>query len=97
MMKWNYILIFIVWMVHSAYPQPVLLSPEKLQRAKTYTILANAQDNPLRVYKLDLSFQKRKEFPPKISEFKNLQKLILRRKQQYDSLEKLKPIKQSTH
>ena len=57
-------------------PGPILSSVE-LQRQKIYKSLDKALVDPSKVYRLDLSGQKYREFPPQIFRLINLQELIL--------------------
>lgn len=53
------------------------ISPYELEKNPVYTSLEKAVANPSKVYKLNLSNQKLKEFPKEILLFENLQELNL--------------------
>lgn len=57
--------------------QAPLLTPAELARERWYINLEDARKNPDKVYKLDLSDNKLREFPIEVLMFKNLQVLNL--------------------
>ncbi|MBL7941309.1 MAG: leucine-rich repeat domain-containing protein [Flavobacteriales bacterium] len=54
-----------------------LLSEEELKTQPVFTSLESAMANPTAVYRLDLTKQKLKDFPPEILGFTNLNELVL--------------------
>ena len=64
-------------LIISGYTQTKLLSDEELENAKTYYSLKEALKDPLKIYKLDLSYQKLEKLPKEIENLNNLQRLSL--------------------
>jgi Leucine-rich repeat (LRR) protein len=57
------------------YAQDAPLSPARLAKEPTFIYLKDALQTPLKVYKLNLSFNRLGTFPKEIGELKNLQEL----------------------
>lgn len=82
----------IAWLLFSNQLSAQLLSKEQLDTCRVYTSLEQAIRHPERVYILDLSKQKIKDFPKEILQFKNLNILKLNKnklEQLPDSLSQL--------
>ena len=75
-MKYSfYILIPFLLFASSAISQ--VIEPDSLKKMKMFYSIEEGEDNPLEVFRLDLSKQKLKSLPDAIFQFPNLQELIL--------------------
>jgi len=75
--KTGFFLLLFLLASHAMPLSAQLLDEKELDRAKTYTLEEALKQDPLKVYKLTLKRSKLKQLPSSISQFKNLNSLIL--------------------